>query len=153
MWTDDGMHIGAQYRAVRAGFGCCLQCPTLVRYRTNVIANYLQPPGETGMVAARTRLGLAPRFDAPPRGENRSEMISNRLRAMSRSSADALDNLSQAEQRQRKWVNQEHIRSTTALAGGAFMNSQPGAVPSWRPDSISAQPLACHEPYLQCLEP
>eukprot|EP00959_Pyramimonas_sp_CCMP1952_P161637 3380019-Pyramimonas_sp.AAC.1 len=27
------------------------------------------------------------------------------------------------------------------------MNSQPGTVPFWRPDSVSAQPPARHEPY------
>eukprot|EP00959_Pyramimonas_sp_CCMP1952_P414066 8675126-Pyramimonas_sp.AAC.1 len=65
-------------------------------------------------------------------------MISNRLRAMNMSSADALDNLSKAEQHQRKWVTNEHRRFKTASAGGTFINSQPGAVPSWRPDSVSA---------------
>eukprot|EP00959_Pyramimonas_sp_CCMP1952_P143606 3006437-Pyramimonas_sp.AAC.1 len=33
------------------------------------------------------------------------------------------------------------------------MYSQPGTVPSWRPDSVSAQPQARHEPYFQYLEP
>eukprot|EP00959_Pyramimonas_sp_CCMP1952_P008800 184149-Pyramimonas_sp.AAC.1 len=66
---------------------------------------------------------------------------------MSKSSADALDNLSKTEQDPRKWVNQAHMRSKTASAGGASMSSQPGTVPSWRPDSASAQPPARHEPY------
>eukprot|EP00959_Pyramimonas_sp_CCMP1952_P022352 470596-Pyramimonas_sp.AAC.1 len=61
---------------------------------------------------------------------------------MNKSSAVALDSLSKAEQHQRKWVNDEHIRFMTALAGGTFMNSQPGTVPSWRPGSVSAQPPA-----------
>eukprot|EP00959_Pyramimonas_sp_CCMP1952_P338961 7098425-Pyramimonas_sp.AAC.1 len=50
---------------------------------------------------------------------------------MNKSSAVASDNLSKAEQRQRKWVNDENIRFKTALAGGTFMDSQPGTVPSW----------------------
>eukprot|EP00959_Pyramimonas_sp_CCMP1952_P214991 4498828-Pyramimonas_sp.AAC.1 len=72
---------------------------------------------------------------------------------MSKSSADALGNLSKAEQHQRKWVNQEHMRSKMALAGGTFMISQPRTVPSWRPDSASAQPPARREPCFQHLEP
>eukprot|EP00959_Pyramimonas_sp_CCMP1952_P379545 7950387-Pyramimonas_sp.AAC.1 len=94
MWTDDGRYMCAQYHAVRAGFGCCLHCLTPVRYRTYVRANYLQSPGENALGAAWTRLGLKPRLDATPRGDNRFNMASNRLRAMSKSSADAFDNLS-----------------------------------------------------------
>eukprot|EP00959_Pyramimonas_sp_CCMP1952_P437772 9165175-Pyramimonas_sp.AAC.1 len=74
-----------------------------------------------------TRPGLKPRLDATPRGDNRSNLISNRLRAMNKISADALDNLSKAEQHQRKWVTSENIRFKTASAGGAFMDSQSGA--------------------------
>eukprot|EP00959_Pyramimonas_sp_CCMP1952_P216365 4525284-Pyramimonas_sp.AAC.1 len=43
--------------------------------------------------------------------------------------------------------------SRAALAGCAFMNSQPRAVSSWSPDSASAQPPARHEPYFQYLKP
>eukprot|EP00959_Pyramimonas_sp_CCMP1952_P057321 1196281-Pyramimonas_sp.AAC.1 len=72
---------------------------------------------------------------------------------MSKSSAYALDNLNRAEQRQRKWVNLKHIRSRASWAGCAFMNSRPGAVLSWGPDSASAQPPARREPCFQNLEP
>eukprot|EP00959_Pyramimonas_sp_CCMP1952_P090210 1888355-Pyramimonas_sp.AAC.1 len=50
-------------------------------------------------------------------------------------------------------VNSEQVRFKTASAGGAFMNSQPGTFPSWRPDSVPAQPPARHELYFQCLDP
>eukprot|EP00959_Pyramimonas_sp_CCMP1952_P036108 755457-Pyramimonas_sp.AAC.1 len=45
------------------------------------------------------------------------------------------------------------MRFKIALAAGTFMPSQPGALPSWRHDSASAQPPARHEPYVQYLEP
>eukprot|EP00959_Pyramimonas_sp_CCMP1952_P413974 8673423-Pyramimonas_sp.AAC.1 len=61
---------------------------------------------------------------------------------MNKSSADAVENWNKAEQRQRKWASQAHMRSWAALAGCTFINSQPGTVPSWRPDSASAQPPA-----------
>eukprot|EP00959_Pyramimonas_sp_CCMP1952_P276018 5769501-Pyramimonas_sp.AAC.1 len=72
---------------------------------------------------------------------------------MNESSSDALENLNKAEERQRKWVSDAQIRSRAALAGCTSINSQPGAVLSWRPDSASAQPPACHGPYFQYVEP
>eukprot|EP00959_Pyramimonas_sp_CCMP1952_P187952 3929927-Pyramimonas_sp.AAC.1 len=80
------------------------------------------------MVAAWTSLGLAPRLGATPRGESGSKIITNRLKAMRKSSADALDNLNKADQRQRKWVSNSQIRLRAGLAGSSFVNSQPGAV-------------------------
>eukprot|EP00959_Pyramimonas_sp_CCMP1952_P397688 8333136-Pyramimonas_sp.AAC.1 len=70
MWTDDGRYICTRYHAVRAGSGYCLQCLTPVRCTTKVRANYLQLPGENGLVAAWASRGLAPRLAAPSeRGE------------------------------------------------------------------------------------
>eukprot|EP00959_Pyramimonas_sp_CCMP1952_P422561 8851806-Pyramimonas_sp.AAC.1 len=40
-----------------------------------------------------------------------------------------------------------------ALAGGTCVVSMPGAVPSWRPSSASAQPPARREAFFQYLEP
>eukprot|EP00959_Pyramimonas_sp_CCMP1952_P299020 6254470-Pyramimonas_sp.AAC.1 len=79
-------------------------------------------------------------------------MSSNRLRAMSKSSADALDNLRKASNISANGLSR-NTRSKAALADCAFINSQPGTVPSWSPDNASAQPPARHEPYFQYLEP
>eukprot|EP00959_Pyramimonas_sp_CCMP1952_P327060 6846478-Pyramimonas_sp.AAC.1 len=61
---------------------------------------------------------------------------------MNKSSADALENLNRAEQRQRTWANSEGARLRLAAAGRTFSSGQPGAVPAWRPDSAAAQPSA-----------
>eukprot|EP00959_Pyramimonas_sp_CCMP1952_P403580 8457020-Pyramimonas_sp.AAC.1 len=57
---------------------------------------------------------------------------------MSKSSADALDNLNESEQRQPKWVSNPEACRRAALAGQTLPNSQPGAAPPWRPDSSVA---------------
>eukprot|EP00959_Pyramimonas_sp_CCMP1952_P069116 1442886-Pyramimonas_sp.AAC.1 len=72
---------------------------------------------------------------------------------MSKSSADALDNLAKVEQRRRKWALDEPARNKVASAGGTCVTSMPGTVPSWRPSSASEQPPARHEPFFQYLEP
>eukprot|EP00959_Pyramimonas_sp_CCMP1952_P062894 1315054-Pyramimonas_sp.AAC.1 len=68
--------------------------------------------------------------------------MSHMLRSMRKSSSDALDNLNKADQQKRKWVSNSQIRLREALAGCTFVNSKQGTVPSWRPDSATAQPLA-----------
>eukprot|EP00959_Pyramimonas_sp_CCMP1952_P294700 6163787-Pyramimonas_sp.AAC.1 len=147
MWTDDGRLICHQFHAVRAGFWHCLQCLAPFTCKHNVRKDYLTPPGIDALVAAWASPGLTRRLDAPPRGASGSNIISNRLKALSKSSSDALENSNKAEQRQRKWVDNPQIRLRAASAGCTFLNSQPGTIPPWRPDSATAQPPARHEPY------
>eukprot|EP00959_Pyramimonas_sp_CCMP1952_P112151 2345178-Pyramimonas_sp.AAC.1 len=102
LWTDDGRFICVNYHVVRAGFGHCLHCLANVMYLTYFKANYLQSTTEDELSAAWATLGLEPRRGDPPRGGNRSMAIADRLKAMSKSSADAWDNLGKVEQRQRQ---------------------------------------------------
>eukprot|EP00959_Pyramimonas_sp_CCMP1952_P332745 6968088-Pyramimonas_sp.AAC.1 len=136
-----------QFHAVRAGIGHCLRCLTPVTCKHKVRKDYFTPPYRDALAAAWASLGLTPRLGAPPRGESGPKIISNWLKAMDKNFSDALENVSEAEQRQRKWASNSKMRLRAASAGCTLSNSQPGAVPSKKPDSATAQPPARHEPY------
>eukprot|EP00959_Pyramimonas_sp_CCMP1952_P137648 2880831-Pyramimonas_sp.AAC.1 len=101
--SDGGKYICANCHAAWAGLGYSLHCHVVVNCKlnvTNVRANDLQKRAEQALSAARAPLGLHPCLENPPAGENRPNIINHRQRAVKKSSADALDNLTGVEQHQ-----------------------------------------------------